>query len=215
MTELFQRIISELGQSSLLELTAVILAVVYLLLAVRQRIECWYAAFVSTAIFLYIFSQVDLYMESGLQVYYLAMAVYGWWAWRRHDSANDDLQVQMWPLRYHVIAISLIGIATYGSGQVLAGTDQRLPYLDSFTTWGAIVTTFMVTRKVLENWIYWLVIDAASIALYLDRELYFTTLLFMIYLVIIFFGFNSWLRNYRAEENKGEKSEREQRQTNE
>ena len=155
------------------------------------------------------------FIRAVFPVYYLAMAVYGWWAWRRHDSANDDLQVQMWPLRYHVIAISLIGIATYGSGQVLAGTDQRLPYLDSFTTWGAIVTTFMVTRKVLENWIYWLVIDAASIALYLDRELYFTTLLFMIYLVIIFFGFNSWLRNYRAAENKGEKSEREQRQTNE
>ena len=54
-----------------------------------------------------------------------------------------------------------------------------------------------------------------TVALYLDRELYFTTLLFMIYIVIIFFGFNSWLRNYRAAENKGEKGEREQRQTNE
>jgi len=205
VTELFQRIIGELGQSSLLELAAVILAVAYLLLAVRQRIECWYAAFVSTAIFLYIFWQVDLYMESGLQVYYLAMAVYGWWAWRHHDDLEQDLKVQTWPWHYHIAAISLIGLATYTSGQLLAGTEQRLPYLDSFTTWGAIVTTFMVTRKVLENWIYWLVIDAASIVLYLDRELYFTTLLFMIYIVIIFFGFSSWLRSYRAGQQTGKR----------
>ena len=72
------------------------------------------------------------------------------------------------------------------------------PYVDSFTTWGAIVTTWMVAQKVLENWLYWLVIDAASIYLYLDRELYFTALLFGIYIIIIFFGFRAWLRDYEA-----------------
>jgi len=69
--------------------------------------------------------------------------------------------------------------------------------LDSFTTWGSVVTTFMVVRKVLENWIYWLVIDSISIYLYIDRELYFTSMLFVVYIVIIFFGWLSWLKSYQ------------------
>jgi nicotinamide mononucleotide transporter len=84
------------------------------------------------------------------------------------------------------------------SGSLLnSGTDANWPYLDSFTTWASVVTTFMVARKILENWLYWLVIDSVSIYLYLDRELYFTSLLFAIYIVIIFFGWFAWNRSYR------------------
>jgi nicotinamide mononucleotide transporter len=190
-------ILQQFQQNTLPELAAVVLAITYLLLAVRQRIECWYAAFISTAIFLWVFWQVDLYMESGLQIYYLAMAVYGWWQWRTPaEGSGRSLPVSTWNWTAHLAALSFIAIATLASGTALADTDQRLPFLDSFTTWGAIVTTFMVARKILENWIYWLVIDAASIYLYLDRELYFTALLFAAYIVIIFFGFTAWLKDY-------------------
>ena len=198
MTDFLSSALDQFHQNSLLELTAVVFAVAYLLLAVRQHIACWYAAFISTAIFLYIFWQVNLYMESGLQVYYLGMAVYGWWAWRQGNSGtNPGLRISTWSLKQHLIVIGMIIVATFVSGTLLSGTDQRLGYLDSFTTWGAIVATFMVTRKILENWLYWIVIDSASIYLYLDRELYFTVILFFVYLVIIFFGFRSWLTEYR------------------
>ena len=198
MTDFLSSALGEFHRNSLLELTAVVFAVAYLLLAVRQHIACWYAAFISTAIFLYIFWQVNLYMESGLQVYYLGMAVYGWWAWRQGNSGtNPGLRISTWSLKQHLIVIGMIIVATFVSGTLLSGTDQRLGYLDSFTTWGAIVATFMVTRKILENWLYWIVIDSASIYLYLDRELYFTVILFFVYLVIIFFGFRSWLTEYR------------------
>jgi len=84
------------------------------------------------------------------------------------------------------------------SGYLLnSGTEAKLPYLDSFTTWASVVTTVMVARKVLENWIYWLVIDSVSIYLYIDRELYFTAILFALYIVIIFFGWFSWSKNYQ------------------
>lgn len=198
MTDFLSSALGEFHRNSLLELTAVVFAVAYLLLAVRQHIACWYAAFISTAIFLYIFWQVNLYMESGLQVYYLGMAVYGWWAWRQGNSGtNPELRISTWSLKQHLIVIGMIIVATFVSGTLISGTDQRLGYLDSFTTWGAIVATFMVTRKILENWLYWIVIDSASIYLYLDRELYFTVILFFVYLVIIFFGFRSWLTEYR------------------
>ena len=198
MTDFLSSALGEFHQNSILELIAVVLAIAYLLLAVRQHIACWYAAFISTAIFLYVFWQVNLYMESGLQVYYLGMAVYGWWAWQRGRSeGKPGLTISTWSLRQHLIVIGIIVVATSVSGTLLSGTEQRLGYLDSFTTWGAVVATFMVTRKILENWLYWVVIDSASLYLYLDRELYFTMILFLVYLVIIFFGFRSWLGEYR------------------
>ena len=198
MNEVLVTALEELERNSALEVTAVTLAIVYLVLAVRQSLACWYAALASSAIFLYLFWQVNLYMESGLQVYYIVMAVYGWWSWQFGDVDKEALPISTWPLRSHLIALSFIASATWLSGHVLANTDQHLAYLDAFTTWSAVVTTYMVTRKVLENWVYWLVIDAASIYLYLDRELYFTALLFAIYIVIIMFGFNAWLKDYRA-----------------
>jgi nicotinamide mononucleotide transporter len=196
--EVINTIAHQLLQNSLLELVAVVFAVAYLILAVRENSLCWYAAGISTLIFLFIFWDVKLYMESGLQIYYLAMAFYGWYQWRDAQTETASLQVSKWSARQHVVALALIATLTYVSGSLLnSGTDANLPYLDSFTTWASVVTTFMVARKILENWLYWLVIDSVSIYLYLDRELYFTSLLFAIYIVIIFFGWFAWNRSYR------------------
>jgi nicotinamide mononucleotide transporter len=74
-------------------------------------------------------------------------------------------------------------------------TEAAMPYLDSFTTWGAIVTTWMVARKILENWIYWFVIDSVSVYLYISRELYLTSGLFLLYLVLIVIGYRAWRRS--------------------
>ena len=201
MTEFFNTVAAQFLQNSLLELTAVVFAIAYLVLAVKENSLCWYAAGLSTLIFLTIFWDVKLYMESGLQVYYLAMAVFGWYQWRRANDQSSSLQVSMWSIRQHLIALALIASLTFVSGYLLySGTDAQLPYLDSFTTWASVITTFMVARKILENWIYWLVIDAVSIYLYIDRELYFTSLLFAVYIVIIFFGWFSWSKSYQQRE---------------
>ena len=193
-------LVSQFQASSILELTAVIFAIAYLLLAVRENILCWYAAFISTSIFLFIFWQVKLYMESGLQVYYLAMAVYGWYQWTLGGTQQSGIAISTWPMTKHLLALTVILIATIISGYLLSeNSDAPLPYLDSFTTWASIVTTYMVAKKVLENWIYWFVIDSVSIFLYLDLELYFTALLFAAYVVIVVFGFLTWLKQYRLE----------------
>lgn len=198
MTENLNLIASQFQQSSLLELLAVVFAISYLLLAVRENVLCWPAALISTFMFLLIFWDVKLYMESGLQLYYIGMAIYGWYLWTRTGSSDHQLQVSTWQPRQHMMALGFVVIATFTSGYLLnTGSDARLPYLDSFTTWSSIVTTYMVAKKILENWLYWLVIDSVSIYLYLDRELYFTALLFVIYIVIIFWGWYSWLKSYQ------------------
>lgn len=200
MIEFLSTVGEQFLRNSLLELTAVVFAIIYLVLAVRENSLCWFAAGISTIIFLTIFWDVKLYMESGLQVYYFAMAVFGWYQWRDANDGSARLQVSMWSMQQHLIALALIALLTLLSGYLLSsGTDAELPYLDSLTTWGSVVTTFMVARKVLENWIYWLVIDSVSIYLYIDRELYFTSMLFAVYIVIIFFGWFSWSKSYRQQ----------------
>ena len=175
------------------EVLAVILAVVYLVLAIRQNIWCWAAAAVSTLLYGFIMFQASLYMESALQVFYLLMAAYGWYEWRHGGAGGEELEVTTWPVRFHLLAGASIIFLVIVSGELLSRYSQAaLPFLDSFTTWGAVIATFMVARKVLENWIYWFVIDAVSIGLYLSRELYFTAGLFAAYLVMIVIGYRSW-----------------------
>jgi len=182
------------------ELTAVVLAVSYLLLAVRQNRLCWIAAFVSTAIFTVLFFNVQLLMQSALNVYYMAMAVYGWWHWQHGGRSGSTLPVTRRPPAWHGIALSLIVLCTLVSGYLLdRHTDAAWPYLDSLVTWGAVVTTFMVARKVLENWAYWMVINSLAVFLFIDRGMFLTATLHAVYLVISVFGWISWLRDYRRQ----------------
>jgi nicotinamide mononucleotide transporter len=180
------------------EIVAVVMAVAYLLLAIRQNIWCWFCAGVSTAIYVWLFFGAKLYMESALNTFYFAMAIYGWYVWRSGRSDGHERPVVVWPVRTHAIAIAVVIVASVASGYVLsARTDAAFPYIDSLTTWAAIWATFLVARKVLENWWDWLVIDIASVFIYWSRDLGLTSLLFVLYVIIIPFGIVSWTRSYR------------------
>ena len=183
-----------------LETVAVILAIAYLLFAIKENSLCWYCAFFSTAIYVWIFGDVSLYMESVLNIYYMAMAVYGWYQWQRGGQDKTGLEISRWSPGNHSMAIGVILIATVISGYLLAAnTDARLPYLDSFTTWASVITTVMVARKIIENWLYWVVIDIVSIFLYLDRGLYQTAGLFVLYIVLAVVGYIIWVKKYREQ----------------
>lgn len=178
------------------EVLAVILAIAYLVLAIRENIFCWPAAIASTGIYTVLMFEVGLYMESGLQVFYIAMALYGWVNWGRGADGSGGLTVSSWPLARNSLAIGAIVAATLLSGFVLERyTNAAMPYVDSFTTWGAVVTTWMVARKILQNWHYWFVIDSVSVYLYVSRGLYLTALLFVLYLILIVVGYHQWRRS--------------------
>ncbi len=200
MSELLANLATAFAAISIWEFFAVLFGVVYLLLAIQEHIWCWYAAFVSTAISIYIFWNVQLIMESALQIYYLAMAIYGWYHWKYGNVNNGDITIACWRLRVHLLVIIAVLLISLVSGYLLANnTAAAWPYLDSFTTWASVLTTWMVARKILENWIYWLVIDSVSIFLYLDRGLYLYAMLFMAYLIIVIFGFVQWKQSYQKQ----------------
>jgi len=198
VTDLWATLASQARTFSPVEITAVLCAIAYLFLAIRQNIWCWLFAVISTAIYVYLFIVARLYMESVLNAFYFAMAIYGWHVWYAGRSGDQELPVSIWPLRVHAIAILTIVAASLANGYALTRfTDAAYPYIDSLTTWGAIWATFLVARKVLENWWYWLVIDIASIAIYWARDLQLTSLLFVVYVVMIPFGMRAWRRSWR------------------
>lgn len=180
-----------------LEPLAVVLAIAYLLLAAREHIACWYCAFISSAIYTVIFWDVSLLMESLLNVFYVVMAVVGWYEWRYGGKSHDGVQIRTLDPKVHGLIALVLVIAALINGWLLTRfTGAAWPYLDAFTTWASVVTTFLVVWKVLENWLYWLVIDGLSIYLYIDRGLWLTAGLFAAYLVIVVFGYLHWRRIY-------------------
>lgn len=179
------------------ELTAVILALAYLVLAIRQNIWCWFCAAISTAMYVYLFARANLYMESLLNVFYFGMAIYGWTVWRSGET-DGELPVSIWPLQVHVYAVSGIIFLAAATGFLLAiFTDAAYPYIDSATTFAAVWATFLVARKILENWWYWLVIDVVSVFIYWTRGLEATAVLFIVYVVLIPIGLVAWTRSWR------------------
>jgi len=183
------------------EAVAVVLAIAYLLLAMRESIWCWYCAFVSTAIYTVLLWNVSLLMESLLNVYYMGMAVYGWWQWRRGGEQHEGVTIRRWGLKHHLFTIGGIVLVSLISGYFLKnGTSAEWPYVDSFTTWASVITTWMVAKKILENWLYWIVIDTTCVFMYFDRGLHLSSLLFAAYVVIVIFGYFKW----RAHERQGD-----------
>ena len=137
--------------------------------------------------------QAGLYMESLLQVFYLCMGFYGLSQWSKTINNNQNTYVDLWSTGNHIFAISLVIVLSFFSGILLSNfSNAALPFIDAFTTWGAIVASYMVAKKILENWIYWFVIDFISVFIFASRGLYFTSALFVTYLVIIYFGYKSW-----------------------
>ena len=177
----------------IIEGVGAVLAIAYLLLALKQNKLCWFAWIASSILYLYVMYQAGLYMESLLQVFYLCMGFYGLSQWSKTINNNQNTYVDLWSIGNHIFAISLVIVLSFLSGTLLSNfSNAALPFIDAFTTWGAIVASYMVAKKILENWIYWFVVDFISVFIFASRGLYFTSALFVTYLVIIYFGYKSW-----------------------
>ena len=184
------------------EASGAVLGVLYLVLAIRESLWCWPAAFLSSVLTIAVMLGARLLSEVALNVFYAAMAVYGWYQWRyggRRQGA-PELPISVWPWRMHALAIGGSVVLSAMIGWFMSRyTVAVFPYLDAFVTVSSIVTTYMVARKILENWLYWLVVDSLSLYLYWQRELYFYVGLFALYLVLVVLGWIRWQRDWRAQ----------------
>jgi nicotinamide mononucleotide transporter len=182
-----------------LEIVSLLTGVGYAVLAARRNRLCWVAGAVSSACAAVAYGARDLPMQSGLQVFFVGMALYGWVSWTR-IATEGELPVSLWPLPHHIAAAVLIAAVSLVSASVLAAnTDAAWPRLDSLTTWFSLLATWMAARGKLENWLYWIVIDLVLIFLSYKQGLMGMALLNLLFIAIATGGFIAWRRRFRAQ----------------
>jgi len=168
-----------------LESIAVLFSILYVILVARENIWCWAAAIISVSLYIFICYEAKLYAETGLQVFYLIMAIAGYVFWNIKELSIGN----------HALILFFGIVFTLILGYILTiYTQAKLPLLDSFTTVFSITATFMVIKKILENWLYFIAIDLVSIYLYNSRDLQQTAILFVLYAIIACIGYYNWIR---------------------
>lgn len=188
-----------LALSSPYEFIAVVLAIAYVVLAIRQSIWCWPAAVGSAGIYAVLFLDGRLYMESLLQLVYVLMAFYGFWKWRFGGAGDQQLPIQRRSLNWHIKVLVVATLIVIVSAlTLLKYTDADAVWLDTATTVFSLFTTYMVARKVLENWLYWIVINTAYVFLFWSKGYHPTSILFMLYVVMAALGYLQWRKDYFA-----------------
>ncbi|MDX1352386.1 MAG: nicotinamide riboside transporter PnuC [Thiomicrorhabdus sp.] len=177
------------------EWLAASLGILYVVLAAKESIWCWPAAFASTAIYTVLFWEGQLPMQALLNLYYMGMAVYGFLLWNKASTNQQAVQISRRSFKFHFLFISAGLVITAITGTYLTSIpEMRLPYLDALVMVFSVMTTVLMARKVIENWLYWIVIDSFAIALYWQTGFYVTIIMFLVYLVLAVYGYLNWLK---------------------
>lgn len=180
-----------------LEILSVILGVFYLILMIKENIWCWIFGIVSSAITIYLYVHVTLYLEAGLNFYYVLAGIYGWIYWYQHKKENNLTPIVQWKRAYHLVNIALGLFLGVGLGYIMQKyTNSERPYVDALITVFSFSATYLEARKVLSTWYYWFVLNAFSIGLMVDRELYFFAILSMFYTGMCILGYKKWKTSY-------------------
>ncbi|MDZ7784813.1 MAG: nicotinamide riboside transporter PnuC [Halioglobus sp.] len=183
----------------LLEILATAANLLFILLLIREDIRCWFFGITGSLLSVLLFIHVRLYFEAVLYVFYALMGCWGWLRWHRR-LAVDDNPVMTWRPATHVKTITAGAACALGLGLLAqAYTDAERPLFDAATTCFSFIATYMEINKVLEGWIYWFVLNLASIWLYHDRSLDIYAALIALYTLLSVWGFFTWRRAWRAQ----------------
>jgi len=199
-SSLISSIINSLSALSGWEVLASVLGIGYIIFAAKESQWCWPLAFLSTLIYTVIFWKGQLPMQAMLNFYYMAMAIYGYKLWQKQGKANQTVVINRlsWPQQFSFFILgSLLTFAT--ANYLISIEASQSPYLDAGVTVFSVLNTILMARKVLQNWLYWIVIDAAAIVLYAQTGYYATIVMFTIYLVLALLGYISWMKLYYRE----------------
>ncbi len=184
------------------EIIATVLGIAYVVLAAKESIWCWPAAFISTLIYTVLFWEGKLAMSAFLNFYYMGMAIYGFLLWNKGgDNQAGKLTVRSWGLPKHISFIVIATLISVGIGYFIPQLfpDNKLPYLDATVMVFSVINTWLMAQKVLENWIYWIFIDAAAIYLYWHSGFYVTIIMFAVYLVLAVYGYKEWKESLQSQ----------------
>ncbi|NMB70707.1 MAG: nicotinamide mononucleotide transporter [Bacteroidales bacterium] len=187
------------------EVAGVVTGLAYLFFAVRQSILLWALGILSAVFFIVVFFRAEVYGNMVLQTYYLVMSIYGWIHWAKgtkrtsEHSPKGPLPVTRLSLRPGAIALLVSLLAFLPVYFLLRDiVHSPVPFLDAVTSVLSMTATWMLARKIIENWLVWIAVDAVSSFMYYSRELYFTAFLYAVYATVAILGFLAWKKTMQV-----------------
>jgi nicotinamide mononucleotide transporter len=178
---------------SCLDFTAALAGMIGVALGIWQSVWTWPVGIVNVVLTFVAFRRLGLYSDMGLQVVYLALSIYGWYQWLRGGAGHTELKVSrtprdVWAILTGVGVVIWLALGTFT--KQFAGA--AIPYIDASLTSTSLVAQYMITRKLIENWIVWIVVDVAYVAVFIWRGSYPFAVLYAVYLVLAVFGYRAW-----------------------
>ena len=185
-----------------LEGFAAVFGVVSVYLSTRQNIWSWPTAIVNVSLYAIVFYNGRLYGQMGLQTVYLALSIYGWYQWLHGGAEKTELHVSRASPRLLAIVGVLNVLAWIVLATILRQTDAALPWLDALLTTSSLIAQWMMTRKILENWLLWIAVDVVYVPMFISQRLYATAMLYAAFLVLAVMGFVEWRRSLTQAESR-------------
>jgi nicotinamide mononucleotide transporter len=182
-----------------IEYVAAVFGILSVYLVTRQNIWAWPTGIVNVGLYAAVFFAARLYADMGLQVIYLILSAYGWYAWLYGGAQHTALRVSRISRRAGLTVLLLNAAGWLALASLLdRHTDAALPWLDSALTTTSLAAQWMMTRKLLENWLVWIAVDTVYVPMYFSQALYPTAALYAVFLVLALVGYRDWRHSWRA-----------------
>lgn len=192
MQDFFYEFISQVTATSLWEAIAVVFGLLSVWYSKQENILVYPTGIIGVVIAVYLTLRAGLYAEAGINAYYFIMSVYGWYYWTHADPNKPQVPVTRSDRKEHLIALGITAVAFVVIRFGLDFTDSDVPNLDAITTATAITGMWLMAKKKLENWVYWIVTDLIATPLYFYKGLYFFSFQFLAFTVLAIWGYFSW-----------------------
>ncbi len=185
------------------EFTGTVCYLLSVWLIARRNMLTWPIGIASVLLYMCLFYQIQLYSDTIEQIYYLGASAYGWWHWRQQDTtSNDGIPVFYGSQRNLVIWVLVTGICSVILGAVMVRIHLWLPqvfteaasypFIDALTTVMSLIAMWLMARRHIESWLYWIVVDGFGIWLYSVKQVYFIASLYGVLLILATKGFYDW-----------------------
>ena len=199
LLSIYSSIVDAIVQTTGIEWLIFLMALAYVILAAIENVWCWLFGVLASLFSVYLCFTGNLFLESGLQIFYVIIGIYGWYEWLHGSKNKTELPIISYSFP-KLIYLTIIGIIIWVLFGYFAHTysTQALPYLDAFITAFSIVATWMTAKKIIQNWIFWIVIDAMAVILYASRSFHLIALLYVIYTIFSILGYFQWKKTIQT-----------------
>ena len=192
-SEITTSIINAFYQTSAVEWLGFICSLAYIILIAFENSWGWLFGIIASILTVYLCYTGNLFFESGLNIFYVVIGFYGWYEWLYGSEEKKELHITKLSLLRNSYLI-ILGIIIWIPFAFFAKkySTQVMPYLDAFITAFSIIATWMTAKKLIENWLYWIILDSFGILLFANRGFYLYALLNIIFISMSVSGYFSW-----------------------